>query len=330
MPPPQSPHDALFKHIFSELDSAESLLQSLQPPALAARLGWFSLSLESETFVDEALRDVHSDLLFSIRCDQRDAFVYVLLEHQSSPDEWMAFRMLRYVMRIWDRYLASHAGARRLPAVIPIVVHHGGRGWTSPTELLTLIDLDATALPTVGPFLPRFRFILDDLAHVAESDLFARALTARALAALLLLRNARTRAAEELVDDLVRWAAIFLEVFRSGLTAFDALMRYTLTVAEIEPEAVRAFAHRLGPQAEEHIMSTLEQLEARGEARGLAKGKAEGLAKGKAEIVLKLLTLRFGVLPEAVERRVHGATLEELDTFAERVLNTTALDDVIR
>jgi predicted transposase YdaD len=31
--------------------------------------------------------------------------VYVLLEHQSSPDGLMAFRMLRYVVRIWDEFL---------------------------------------------------------------------------------------------------------------------------------------------------------------------------------------------------------------------------------
>ena len=36
--------------------------------------------------------------------DGRAAFVYVLIEHQSSPDPMMPLRMLRYVMRIWERW----------------------------------------------------------------------------------------------------------------------------------------------------------------------------------------------------------------------------------
>jgi predicted transposase/invertase (TIGR01784 family) len=329
---PKNPHDTLFKHAFGDIDSARSLLQSLLPLALTARLDWGSLRLESETFVDERLRDLHADLLFSVRCDGHDAFVYVLLEHQSSPDGLMAFRMLRYVVRIWDEFLRSHAEARRLPAVLPVVVHHGESGWTSPTELLALIDLDATTLPDVAPFLPCFRFVLDDLAHVSEPELFARSLTALARAALLLLRNARRRSPAELATDLTRWAATFLEVFDapSGTHAFEALVRYTLAVSKLEPESLRSFTHQLGPQVEEHLMTTLEKLQAEGEARGLAKGEAKGKAEGKAELVLKQLALRFGGMPEGVEQRVRHATLDELDTFAERVLSATALDDVVR
>src|SRR5690606_8930501 len=94
-----SPHDALFKYVFSQPEHAASELRAVFPPALAARLDWASLTLQPSSFVDERLKGRQADLLFSVECDGQPAYVYVLLEHQSTSDPIMAFRMLRYVMR---------------------------------------------------------------------------------------------------------------------------------------------------------------------------------------------------------------------------------------
>jgi hypothetical protein len=45
--------------------------------------------------------------------------------------------------------------------------------------------------------------------------------------------------------------------------------------------------------------------------------------------VLKLLALRFGPLGEDIVARVRGATAAQLDTFGERVLTATTLDEVL-
>lgn len=62
----------------------------------------------------------------------------------------------------------------------------------------------------------------------------------------------------------------------------------------------------------------------------LADQRNEGRAEGGAEILLKQLTKRFGPLQEAVVTRVRTASVEELDRFAERVLDAESLEDVIR
>jgi predicted transposase YdaD len=49
-------------------------------------------------------------------------------------------------------------------------------------------------------------------------------------------------------------------------------------------------------------------------AEGEAKGRAEGKAEGKAETLRKLLTLKFGALPEGTARRIASAsTADTLD-----------------
>ena len=118
---------------------------SEEVPGLTARLDLTRLAPVAASFVDEALRWRHSDLLFTAPLDGRDAYVYLLAEHQSSDDPLMAFRMLRYVTRIWDQHLREHPNARQLPAVIPLVVYHGPAPWASPVQVLDLIDLSPSA-----------------------------------------------------------------------------------------------------------------------------------------------------------------------------------------
>jgi predicted transposase/invertase (TIGR01784 family) len=59
-----------------------------------------------------------------------------------------------------------------------------------------------------------------------------------------------------------------------------------------------------------------------------AKARAEGKAEGRAEVLLKLLGLRFGPPPEETRARTETATLEQLDTWIERVLTAKSLDEV--
>ncbi|MCA9708318.1 MAG: DUF4351 domain-containing protein [Myxococcales bacterium] len=60
-----------------------------------------------------------------------------------------------------------------------------------------------------------------------------------------------------------------------------------------------------------------------------AEGKAEGRLEGKAEILLKLLSLRFGPLDGATRARVEAAPPEQLDAWAERVLSAPTLADAL-
>ena len=166
-----SPHDAVFRRILGEPANAASQLRAVLPDALVDRLDLDRLTRVSGSFVDATLRWRHSDLLFTVPLAGREALVYVLVEHQSSDDPLMPFRMLRYVVRVWDRYLSDHPEATRLPAVIPLVVHHNRRPWTSPTQVLDLLDLDPDVTDAVQEHLPRFRFILDDLTRVDEQTL---------------------------------------------------------------------------------------------------------------------------------------------------------------
>ncbi len=99
------PHDRLFRAVFSDAGEAASLLQTALPDTIRGSFDWTTLTLLDGTFVDEDLQGSQSDLLYQVEHTEtgQPVSMYLLFEHQSSPDPWMPFRLLRYCCRIWVR-----------------------------------------------------------------------------------------------------------------------------------------------------------------------------------------------------------------------------------
>ena len=47
-------------------------------------------------------------MLFMRHIKGEFVFIYLLLEHQSTVDPWMPLRFLRYMLEIWELYIAQH------------------------------------------------------------------------------------------------------------------------------------------------------------------------------------------------------------------------------
>lgn len=340
-----TPHDALFKYVFSQPEHAASELKAVLPTALAERLDWNSLELQPASFVDERLNGRQADLLFTVDCAGREAYLYVLLEHQSTSDPLMAFRLLRYLVRIWEAFLASNPGATRLPAIIPVVVHHSDTGWTAAQDLSSVLDLDTQTLALVGQYVPQFRFVLDDLSDVQAKALRGRSMTAAGTAGLMLL--SRARSAPDLMAEMSRFLDVFRQVAsaKNGLEALSAYLQYAFEVGDVQPDDLRSFAHQIGPVAEEAFMTAaqiltkqsfaegktegIEQGHAEGKVEGKVEGLAEGALVGRAKLILRQLGLRFGSLSELNQAKVQQASAEQLDLWAEQVLTAKSLQEVL-
>ena len=82
------PHDKYFQRVFSNEQDAASLLRTCVPGALADTLKWSTLSLLRGRFVDDDWRRNETDMLYSVEREGTEpaVLVYVLLEHQSTPD----------------------------------------------------------------------------------------------------------------------------------------------------------------------------------------------------------------------------------------------------
>lgn len=228
-----TPHDRLVRRTFGDLQHARGLLQSLVPPALAAHIEWPSLALVDGSFIDPQLAERQTDLLYSVRLDDRDVYLYLLLEHQSSSDRWMPLRMLVYVTRVWDRHREQHPNIDKLPAIFPIVLHHSAQGWSAPTSLHDLLDLDQAVRASLQPFVPEFQFHLVDLTRQDDHVLHGWLTTDLGKLVALCLKHAPYDA--ELETTLRQWLDLLGRVVRApgGVAGLNVIGRYLLEVNDI-------------------------------------------------------------------------------------------------
>ena len=67
----------------------------------------------------------------------------------------------------------------------------------------------------------------------------------------------------------------------------------------------------------------------RGMERGIEKGIEKGMERGEARMLLRLLCLKYGDLPEALVQRVEEADQAALLRWSERVLTAARLEEVL-
>ncbi len=127
-------NDGFFKAVFSQPEHATAFFKSHLPPSIVAKIDWPSLATMPGSFVKSKLQQMHSDLLFSVRIGERETLLYLLFEHQSTPDPSMPLRLLGYVTEILTQHQKSHGFP--LTPVLPLVLHQGPLAWNISTAFL--------------------------------------------------------------------------------------------------------------------------------------------------------------------------------------------------
>lgn len=265
-----SPHDAVFKHILSHRATASDFLLIHLPEHLRMLCDLRTLQLESGSFIEEDLRASHSDILYSLKTQTGEGYIYVLIEHQSSPDRHMAFRLMRYAIAAMQRHLDK--GHRQLPLVIPLLFYHGR---TSPCPHSTRW-LDDFSQPEVAERLYSHNFPLIDVTEIPDDQLIQH----RRVAMLeLLQKHIRQRDMMEISEQLVR----ILSLGYTNRRQFKTLLNYMLQAGNAADPV--AFLRKLAQKVllkphKETLMNIAQFLEERGRKEGVLQGMKAGMEKG--------------------------------------------------
>jgi predicted transposase/invertase (TIGR01784 family) len=324
-------HDAIFKGLIGRPEHARGVLRSLVPVAVAEAIDWQSLTSVPGNFVDLELGQQYTDLLFSARWhDGSELLAYFLFEHQSAPpksrDGPMAYRLLRYQVRIWEEWLGRNPEAKTLPMIIPVVMYHGQAPWADPRLFGDVLAVPPAVRPAVEPYLVQFMYLVNDLSEISDDELRARAMTAVAKLVSLCFKHART--SPNFLTILGRWMDVVREVAQApnGLAALAQVLCYILQVSEhVERAELHALlARELGPQAEEAIVTAGQLL--------IEEGRLQGRQEGRLrfqELLLQSLRQQFGdQVDSTIERRVAEAPIEQLEAWSRRVLSASTLGEL--
>ena len=235
-------------------------------------------------------------------------YVIIGVEHQSTFDEKMIFRILNYDATIYINQVESK---QEVYPVGSFVFYTGDKEWKSPETLKgTLKNIPSE----MEPYINDWRLPVVEL-----KTMDARKLTNQRLKEVVEISQSMFAGN---YDDLRNDRKIETENF---------MMAATFTRTKIKREDL--------PEGDEINMCEamdrlFQKLRNEGEVLGLEKGETIGFEKGKREekqnTLKDLLKVKLGTLSSPLEKQLTNTSLEKLNELTLNIFNVTNEDDVLR
>ena len=119
--PVHSPHDKIFRASLRNIHVAKEYIQKTFPKSLLKMINLNKLEACPEIYVNRQLDLSEADVIYKAEIKGRSAYLYLAAEHQSSTDIFMAFRILKYNIVIWQFHRDQNPGSKKLPLIINTV-----------------------------------------------------------------------------------------------------------------------------------------------------------------------------------------------------------------
>ena len=135
--------DRSVRWLFQDKENVRSLLE-IVAAELVELINFSQLAQINRSFIPDNLREQESDLVFRVpvhsESETDELLIYILIEHQSTVDSTMGFRVLFYMIQIWDsqrREWESNNVPKsqwRFRSILPILFYTGEQRWTPPAD----------------------------------------------------------------------------------------------------------------------------------------------------------------------------------------------------
>lgn len=321
-------HDTFFRETMSHKEVAGDFLANYLPATVLQHVQLDTLTITKDTFVDKKQAAHASDLLYQVQLTgDRPGFIYFLFEHKSYADRFIALQLLRYMLEIWELYRKQNPKSQYLPMIIPIVVYHG-RPKGQATRLQDLVDL---AAPTLGTYIPDFDLAFHDFSPHTDEAIKGEILLQLVLHCLQ-AKNLPTSVHK--LTDIIQLLAR-LDEDAPSLRWIEVIFRYLSLTMDIDQGVVHNLVQEIIPPKKEHMVMTIaeqwkQEGRLEGKKEGHREGKREGQMEGRSAILRRLLAKRFGqdIFDIHLQERLRNATPDQLDHWAERILDARTVDEI--
>ena len=307
---PADEHDIPWKEA---IEGAFPEFMAFYFPAAHADIDWRQRHVFLDKELHQVVRDAASgkkfvDLLARVTgVDAAQRLLYVHVEVQTQRDEDFAWRMFTYHHRLldrWGRGVASFA-----------VLADDSPSWR-PSEY----RVDVLGCRHVMSF-PTAK-LLDHEHRLAELKREANPFALVTAAHLTALRTRRD-VGRRFAAKRERVRLLYAQGWeRQRVIDLFAIIDWMLQLPKPLEQQVWQDIETIEGKADMKYVTSVERLAIE---RGREKWMAEGKAEGKAETLSRQLTRRFGPLPEWVAPRLQSATADQLDLWADRVLDAPTL-----
>ena len=292
-------HDSGYKKLFSNRTIFRQLIETFVNQEWVHSLDFDKCEPLDKSFISEHYKETESDLIYKIQFHDREVYIYILIEFQSTVEPFMALRVLNYITNFYMDFLVNNSGVSKLPAVFPIVLYNGEAPWTAPVNLSALIEQN---LP-LGTFALDFQYFL-----IAENEYNQEALlNIRNIVSTLFLAESHYDLDVLEVELLNLFSS---EADRQAVSLFLNWFRQLAAHGRIESGDYQAleYIYRTEEEVKTMLVTALERERKEIFQNGLLEGEQKGRVEGKQE------GLREGEQKGRVEGKQEGRIEEKIET----------------
>lgn len=267
-----SDHDSIFRKSLEHPETKKEFLEIHLPVYIKDIVDIESLQMQKESFIDSSLKKSYCDLLFA---SPKNQYIYILVEHQSSNDPMMAFRLLKYMFSICDRHINQKPKPKYLPLIYPLLIYNGKKKYTARRNIWELF-----ANPQLAKECFTGDYQLIDLPNMSNDETLK---TQNAGMMQYLMKNIHARdmiqAWEELAQLLQNKFHITLQDIDSAYLISCLCYTSSKINEEQKPDLGRFLKNNL--KNEDVIMTSLAEVwKKEGKEAGIAEGMQQGMQQG--------------------------------------------------
>jgi len=164
-------HDRSYHRLFSEPVLLEDLVRNFVLEPWVAELDFAKMERINTKFHSDGLERRDGDIIMRIpflESPQQEIYLFLLLEFQSTVDQWMALRFGTYVHLLYEQLVKEGKLTPDgcLPPVFPLLLYNGNARWKASIDLKSLISLPGNTV--LWKYQPNMRYYLVDESRYPE------------------------------------------------------------------------------------------------------------------------------------------------------------------
>lgn len=318
--------DRSARWLFQDKENVRGLLEILASE-LVELIDFSQLTQINRSFIPDTLREQESDIVFSVpfqrESETDEMLIYILIEHQSTVDVTMAFRVLFYMTQIWD-FQRREWESNNLPKsewrfrpIIPIVYYTGTQSWKTPLTLDAMMGIP----DVLARFAPKFDTLFLSVKETDEADLTK---TGHPLGWLLTVLQKEHADKEAISSALLEAISHINDLDEEHAQQRRKAIIYFLLL----------ILHRRPAKEHEDLIGLINRYTHELEVETMAKSmadvlKEQGETQAKQEAVLKLIQIRFHEISQDISNKITSIdSISSLDSLFEKAATVQTLDEI--
>lgn len=287
----------------SRINVAREFFEDTLPADILKKVDLNTLKPLPTNFIDNTLSEGIVDLLYFVDFKGTTGYLWVLCEHQLTPDRLITLRMQKYILRICSDHLKKNPSTK-LPLIYPMLLYTGKAKYNAPLSLWELFEDSELAK----------KFFTKPVQLIDVSKLTEEELKSKAYAGLMLhfLQKIHEK---EILPYIEAYKEIIKMISEKDFTYIEDLLIYVLEKGESKrmEEVLITFQETVIDNKKGKVMTIAEQLREQGRIAGMQIGIEKGIEKGRQEGIKKVAVnmLTEGVNIKIVSKST-GLSIEEI------------------